>query len=270
MVRFSWCRQRAAHECGAGNVCALVVALNGRLVSIGDQREQAVVVEIIVLIRPGVIKGARRGLASGARRDKRTPVENENMKRRPQEVHGPISAVRKATPWRRVAVWAVASVLLAAGVANSAENYIGSERCRACHEFEFQVWERSAHHRADGALTEAQRADPKCNTCHTMAAETGDNATSVGCERCHGPGKYYYPDYVMKDRELARAVWLVDSKPEQCTQCHTEGTPSIRPFSFKEMWAKMDHGKAAHDLWKKGRAREPTATKPATPAKPSK
>jgi hypothetical protein len=86
-----------------------------------------------------------------------------------------------------------------------------------------------------------------------MSAETTNADTPVGCERCHGPGKYYVPSFVMKDRELARAVGLVDAKPEHCVQCHTEGTPSIRPFKFDEMWAKIDHGKAAREAWEKAR-----------------
>ncbi len=148
-------------------------------------------------------------------------------------------------------------------LAATSENYIGAERCRACHEFEYQVWERSAHKRSQVSLSDQQRADPKCNTCHTTSAETGNQNTSIDCERCHGPGKYYYPRYVMKDRELARAVFLVEPKPEHCTQCHTEGTPSIRPFNFDEMWAKIDHGKAAREAWEKARARDGAAASPA-------
>lgn len=157
------------------------------------------------------------------------------------------------------------AVALLAGrqAAAQAGAYVGSEKCRQCHEFEYQVWERSAHRRAQQALTEAQRGDAKCNTCHTMSAETTNTDTPVGCERCHGPGKYYTPSFVMKDRELARAVGLVDAKPEHCVQCHTEGTPSIRPFKFDEMWAKIDHGKAAREAWEKAR-RE--AAKPVTRA----
>lgn len=162
----------------------------------------------------------------------------------------------------------VVSVLLGSATVAAApagESYIGAERCRACHEFEYQVWARSAHGRSHAALDDDQRADPKCNTCHTMAAETGENTTAIGCERCHGPGKYYYPRYVMKDRELARAVGLAEPRREHCAQCHTEGTPSIRPFDYEAMWAKIDHGRLAREAWEK--AREATAA-PAAKALP--
>lgn len=148
--------------------------------------------------------------------------------------------------------------------ASASESYIGAERCRACHEFEYQVWARSAHGRSQAALDDEQRADPKCNTCHTMAAETGSDTTAIGCERCHGPGKYYYPRYVMKDRELARAVGLVEPRREHCAQCHTEGTPSIRPFDYDTMWTKIDHGKRAREAWGKAREATAAAAAPAT------
>ncbi len=157
---------------------------------------------------------------------------------------------------------------LLASTPAAAQNYVGPERCRTCHEFEFQVWDRSAHRRAQLALSDEQRSDAKCNTCHTMKAETGNADTAVTCERCHGPGRYYHPEYVMRDHELARAVFLVDPKPEHCQQCHTEGTPSIRPFKYDEMWAKIDHGPVARAVWEQARLAASAAPKPKAPAKP--
>ncbi|MBN1959502.1 MAG: hypothetical protein JW841_01030 [Deltaproteobacteria bacterium] len=151
--------------------------------------------------------------------------------------------------------------LLISNTAGTAENYIGSKRCKNCHEFEYSVWERSAHNRAQTSLNETQRSDPKCNTCHTMAAELNNINSAVGCEKCHGPGKYYYPSYVMKDRELAKAIWLIEPKPEHCMRCHTEGAPSIRAFSFKEMWAKIDHGKRAKEAWQNKQKKHPEIKK---------
>ncbi|MBC7794704.1 MAG: hypothetical protein H7Z43_13450, partial [Clostridia bacterium] len=69
----------------------------------------------------------------------------------------------------------------------------------------------------------------------------------VQCESCHGGGRYYYPQYVMKDRELARLVGLVDATAEQCQRCHNEAAPSIKPFDFASMWAKIDHGRVARE-----------------------
>jgi hypothetical protein len=59
----------------------------------------------------------------------------------------------------------------------------------------------------------------------------------------------------MKDKELARAVGLVDPVEVHCRACHTEGTPSIRPFDFARMWKEIDHGKKAREAWAAAQAR---------------
>jgi hypothetical protein len=143
-------------------------------------------------------------------------------------------------------------LLLAAAAA--AQSYIGAERCKTCHEFEFRVWAASPHARAHANLSAEQAKDPKCNVCHTMLPEQMDERfLGIQCERCHGAGRYYHRRYVMRDRELARLVGLVEPKEEHCRQCHTEGTPSIAPFDMAEMWRRMDHGKAARAAWEKSR-----------------
>ncbi len=147
----------------------------------------------------------------------------------------------------------------------AAQNYISAERCKTCHEFAYRQWSGGPHAIAHKALTDEQLEDPKCNTCHTMLPDDREERfLGVQCERCHGPGRYYHRHYVMKDRELSRAVGLVDPKPEHCSQCHTEGAPSIRPFDFKTMWARIDHGKTAREKWEKklekDRVVEPTET----------
>lgn len=162
-----------------------------------------------------------------------------------------------------------AAALLAWGGAAAAENFIGAKRCQACHPFEFQQWAAGPHARAHTSLTPEQRKDSKCNSCHTMSPTELDNPKLVGvqCESCHGPGRYYHPPFVMKDRELARAVGLVDPTAAQCQRCHTEGAPSIKPFDFAEMWGRIDHGRAARQAWEKKQA-PPAKPKAATPPAP--
>jgi hypothetical protein len=142
-----------------------------------------------------------------------------------------------------------ATVLLYSWPASS-QNYIGAERCKTCHEFEYQVWAAGPHARSYQALSQQDRHDPKCATCHTTSP-TGDEARLAGvqCERCHGGGKYYQQSFVMKDKELSRAVGLIDPTAKHCQQCHTEGVPSIVPFDFARAWARIDHGKKARELW---------------------
>lgn len=152
----------------------------------------------------------------------------------------------------------VAAALLAAFCATPlwAQDYIGAEKCKSCHAFEYRVWAAGPHARAHQPLTAEQLADPKCNNCHTMLPGNVEAAfAGVQCERCHGPAKYYHPAYVMKDKELARAVGLVDPVEAHCRSCHTEGTPSIRPFDFARMWGEIDHGKKARQAYEAAQAR---------------
>jgi hypothetical protein len=145
--------------------------------------------------------------------------------------------------------WALAlPVFLVTSVA-VAQNFIGAKRCETCHQWEYQVWLSGPHAHAQRSLSAAELKDGKCNTCHTMVPTQVDDEKFAGvqCESCHGGGRYYYPGYVMKDRELARLVGLVDPTAEQCQRCHNEAAPSIKPFDFASMWAKIDHGRAARE-----------------------
>ena len=149
-----------------------------------------------------------------------------------------------------VIAWASPRVILA-------QSYVGAERCGECHAFAYEVWSTSPHAKAHLSLTPEQLKDGRCNNCHTQVEDADARFAGVQCERCHGSGKYYQPTYVMKDRDLARAVGLVDPTPASCQQCHTEGSPSITPFDFKTMWSRIDHGKAAREAW--DRAHKPAA-----------
>ncbi len=162
--------------------------------------------------------------------------------------------------------WTVLLALLLPAAAIAGESYIGAQRCKSCHEFEFAMWSQGPHAKAHLSLGEEQLKDPKCNSCHTMSQTQLDATALLGvqCERCHGGGKYYHPSYVMKDRELARAVGLIDPTAAVCQQCHTDAAPSIKAFDFASMWAKIDHGEAARRRWEKARA-EPQASAAAKP-----
>ncbi len=145
-----------------------------------------------------------------------------------------------------------------------AQEFVGAERCKSCHEFEYLMWSKGPHAKAQKHLHEEQLKDSKCNTCHTTApGKTDPKIASVQCERCHGAGQYYHRPYVMKDKELAKAVGLVKPSQSHCQQCHTEGAPSIKPFNFEEMWAKIAHGSAARKAWEEAQARvTPAKTTP--------
>src|SRR6266545_4289420 len=116
----------------------------------------------------------------------------------------------------------VASLLALAPVAATAQGYIGAETCKVCHPAAYESWRDGPHARALDRLPE-------------------QGARGVTCETCHGPGRVYSPAYVMRDRELARAVGLLDPGERTCAACHTESTPSLKPFQYVEKLPLIQH-----------------------------
>jgi formate-dependent nitrite reductase cytochrome c552 subunit len=134
-----------------------------------------------------------------------------------------------------------AAVLLALlpAAAAAQQGYIGAETCKACHPAAYEAWSDGAHAHALDRLPEKSRTDPRCTSCHAPAVDAG--AQGVTCETCHGPGRMYAQSYVMRDKELARAVGLVEPGEKGCLGCHTESTPSLRPFRYAERLPLIRH-----------------------------
>jgi len=162
----------------------------------------------------------------------------------------------------RGVAWGVMVLVLGAAWSVNAHNYVGVARCKTCHDFAYTIWKRGPHAKAHLDLSAEQRKDPKCNTCHSMTAvsEVDENVQGGQCESCHGPGRYYYADYVMRDAHLARAVGLVEQQAQVCTRCHTAGSPSLEEFSYEAFWAKIDHGEQARKVWEKREAESAAKT----------
>ncbi|MBJ80062.1 MAG: hypothetical protein CMH60_01970 [Myxococcales bacterium] len=130
--------------------------------------------------------------------------------------------------------------------ANDTSRYVGAAKCGSCHEAEYQKWLAGPHAKAHKSLTSEQLADSKCNTCHTLVPfNTDKRFLGVQCEQCHGGGKVYHKEYVMRDKELARAVGLVVPKAADCQTCHTADSPNIKPFNYDELWMRIAHGASA-------------------------
>ena len=145
---------------------------------------------------------------------------------------------------------AVTIVVAASGSSSAAQiaehDYVGAERCKSCHAAEFAAWEASPHAQALQALSPKERADPRCQACHTMVP--GDLAVDlqgVQCESCHGPGRHYSPEWVMRDPDLAKQLSLIAKvDAAACARCHTDASPAVGGFDFaakRELikhWAK--------------------------------
>lgn len=112
------------------------------------------------------------------------------------------------------------------------DDSFGSKNCSQCHKKAYDIWVNTKHYKADDSLTEEQKNDPKCNTCHKPSI----NDKGVSCEDCHGNGKYYAKDYVMKDKELSKILGLKKVKPETCKKCHNKYSTMGKEIDFeKEM-----------------------------------
>lgn len=139
-------------------------------------------------------------------------------------------------------------VLLAATIAAaraSASDYVGAERCAACHPTQYEHWQKSGHASALARLSAVQQKDATCRTCHTMIPSNEDPAFGgVQCESCHGAGRLYEPDYVMRDAVLAELYGLAKVEATTCAPCHTADAPAAAPFVFADKVEMVRHEQA--------------------------
>ena len=104
----------------------------------------------------------------------------------------------------------------------------------------YEAWREGPHARALESLSPAQRKDPRCTSCHAPDIDKG--AAGVTCEGCHGGGRIYAQAYVMRDRELSRAVGLIDPGEKSCAACHTDAAPCLSKFSYATKMPLIQHG----------------------------
>jgi hypothetical protein len=89
--------------------------------------------------------------------------------------------------------------------ADKMPTYVGSAKCKGCHEHAYEIWEKSPHSHAYEDLVNAKRPslrqyDGECIVCHTVGfsfvsgfqnEDKTPNLKNVGCESCHGPGSQH-------------------------------------------------------------------------------
>jgi hypothetical protein len=91
---------------------------------------------------------------------------------------------------------------LQVAVKDAEPSYVGSDKCKKCHESAYAVWKKTPHSHAYQTLVDAKypsnrQYDPECIVCHTVGfgykdgfrdAQQTPHLENVGCENCHGPG----------------------------------------------------------------------------------
>lgn len=142
----------------------------------------------------------------------------------------------------RVAAFLALIFLAISARAFASPDLIGAERCGSCHQREYQDWQQSGHALAFARLSKVQQRDATCRSCHTMDPSSEDpQLLGVQCESCHGAGKMYAPEHVMRDKELSKLLGLTAVTEETCAPCHSKDTPSIKPFVFAEKVELVKH-----------------------------
>lgn len=141
--------------------------------------------------------------------------------------------------------------------------FVGTEKCKDCHEKSYDVWKKTGHAKAWATLkaTNPPRdADPECISCHVVGwhgqqffpYESGflseketPKLTDVGCEACHGPGEKHVQaemgsdDALQKKYQQAMVVTKEESEKRQCYTCHDlDNSPD---FEFKTYWPYVEH-----------------------------
>jgi hypothetical protein len=168
----------------------------------------------------------------------------------------------------------------AAVLTQAANKYIGSDRCKSCHNDpetgdQYTHWKEMDHAKAwetlatDKAkeiasklgLGDPQKAD-QCVKCHMTAfgvdekelQRTFKKTEGIQCEACHGPG-----DLHMKARMKAAMTGdkAADMSPTEiitvpaqstCLACHNSESPTFERFCYYEAMEKIAHYRPGRDL----------------------
>jgi hypothetical protein len=151
--------------------------------------------------------------------------------------------------------------------------YVGTEKCKKCHDAAYTVWEKSKHSHAYESLVKRapppalRQYDAECIVCHTVGFgyESGyrterdtPHLKNVGCESCHGPASEHIRSEVGKVEEtkkLWRAVlnpWkakpgeTAEQKTQRqlridkfCSECHD--IDNDVHFKFEKRWPDVAH-----------------------------
>jgi len=125
--------------------------------------------------------------------------------------------------------------------ADRAAEYVGSDRCRGCHESEYENFIKYAKkaksfdavERMKNGLSEEELKG--CYLCHTtgygkpggfVSAEKTPSMKNTGCEVCHGPGGIHIR--TKNPRDIKTRL-----KKEDCEVCHTQ--ERVKEFRYKPL-----------------------------------
>jgi hypothetical protein len=142
-------------------------------------------------------------------------------------------------------------------------NFVGSAKCKDCHEESYKVWKKSRHAKAYETLAKLdppRNFDPECISCHVIgwhptsyfpyqggyeSFEKTPQLIDVGCDSCHGPGEAHVlaemgADVALqKKMQQAVVITKAESEKQQCSTCHDlDNSPD---FDFPTYWPDVEH-----------------------------
>lgn len=159
---------------------------------------------------------------------------------------------------------AVAKDTAKADTTKVVHKYIGTFKCKMCHNGElkgkiYDKWASTAHAKAYQALAseqaktiaknmgieDAQKSE-KCLKCHVTGYKqaTADRYAieeGVTCEACHGPGEHYQVLKVMQDKKLSIQNGMIMPTEADCIKCHNKDSPTFKEFKFADAFKVIEH-----------------------------
>jgi hypothetical protein len=127
--------------------------------------------------------------------------------------------------------------------------YVGTSKCKTCHEFAYQKWTERKHAIAYPTLVKFEHQyDPECVKCHVIGLgyESGfkndsspEELRNVGCEACHGPGNKHIESVLTQKPYVA----LGGQPRMKCVDCHTNENSSGFAGHEREYFQKIVHWK---------------------------
>lgn len=157
----------------------------------------------------------------------------------------------------------------AASQPDSKPEFVGSDKCKRCHESAYKVWKDTPHSHAWQTLADAKKPglrhrDPECIICHTIGfgyqggfvdEKQTPQLKDVGCESCHGPSSEHLksPDdttwHQLMNPWKAKAGETLQDKQKRtlridqfCQKCHDmDNDVTWTNKGFERKWPKIDH-----------------------------
>jgi hypothetical protein len=147
--------------------------------------------------------------------------------------------------------------------------YVGSDKCKRCHDDAYDKWKKTPHSHAYKTLVDAKRPslrqyDPECVVCHTVGfgyqggfadEKKTPHLRDVGCESCHGPASLHVANPANEGWQRRLNPWKAPAKEtaaekekrlgridQFCQGCHDiDNDLSWSPNGFKRKWPLIDH-----------------------------